>query len=84
MDDISENINECSPNKKRKGKILIVFDDMVPDMLSYKKLNPEITKLFITGRKLNISVVFIYTILFCCAKIFWTKFYSLFHYRSFK
>ena len=70
MDDISENINECSPNKKRKGKILIVFDDMVPDMLSYKKLNPEITKLFIAGRKLNISVVFITQSYFAVPKYF--------------
>ena len=40
-------------------KILIVFDDMIADILNNKKLNPIVTKLFIRGRKLNISLVFI-------------------------
>ena len=57
MDDIYENIGEYNPNRKRKK--LIVFDDMVAEMLSNKKLNPIVTKLFIRGRKLNISLVFI-------------------------
>ena len=37
----------------------MVFDDMIADMLSNKKLNPIVTELFIRGRKLNISLVFI-------------------------
>ena len=41
MDDIYKNIEEYNPNKKRK--ILIVFDDIVADLLSNKKLNPIIT-----------------------------------------
>ena len=41
MDDIYKNIEECNPNKKRK--ILTVFDDMIADMLSNKKLNPIVT-----------------------------------------
>ena len=57
MDDIYKNIEEYNPNKKRK--ILIVFDDMIADMLSNKKLNPIVTELFTRGRKLNISFVFI-------------------------
>ena len=57
IDDNYKNIEEYNPNKKRK--ILIVFDDMIVDMLSNKKLSPIVTKLFITGRKLNISLVFI-------------------------
>ena len=48
MDDIYKNIEECNPNMKRK--ILIVFDDMIPDMLSNKKHNPKVTELFIRGR----------------------------------
>ena len=56
MDDIYKNIEEYNPNKKRK--ILIVFDDMIADMLSNKKLNPIVTELFIRGRKRNISLVF--------------------------
>ena len=43
----------------KKCKILIAFDHMIADMLTNKKLNPIVTKLFITGRKLNISLVFI-------------------------
>ena len=37
----------------------MVFDDMIANMLSNKKLNPTVTELFIRGRKLNISLVFI-------------------------
>ena len=50
MDDNYKNIEEYNPNKKRK--ILMVFDDMIPDMSSNKKLNPLVTELFINGRKL--------------------------------
>ena len=57
VDDIFKNIEEYNPNKKRK--ILNVFDDMIADMLSNKKLNPVVTELFIRGRKLNIYLVFI-------------------------
>ena len=42
-----------------KHKILIVFDDMIADMINNKNLNPIETELFIRGRKLNISLVFI-------------------------
>ena len=57
MDDIYKNIKEYNPNKK--SKIVIVFDDMIANILSNKKLNPIVTELFIRGRKLNISLVFI-------------------------
>ena len=43
----------------KKRKILIIFDDIIADMLSIKKLNLKVTELFIRGRKLNISFVFI-------------------------
>ena len=56
-DDIYKNIEEYNQDKKQK--ILIVFNDMIADMLSNKKLNPIVTELFIRGRKLNISLVFI-------------------------
>ena len=56
MIDIYKNIEDYNPNKKWKK--LIVFD-MIADMLSNKNLNPIVTKLFIRGRKLNISLVFI-------------------------
>ena len=32
---------------------------MIADMINNKKLNPVVTELFIRGRKLNISIVFI-------------------------
>ena len=57
MGDIYKNIEEHHPNKKLK--LLIVFDDTITDMLSNKKLNPIVTELFITCRKLNNFLVFI-------------------------
>ena len=57
MDDIYQNIEEYNPNKKQK--IIIAFHDMIADMLSNNKANPIVTELFIRGRKLNISLVFI-------------------------
>ena len=57
MQDVYKNIEDYNPGKKRN--ILKVFDDMIADMINNKKLNPVVTELFIRGRKLNISVVFI-------------------------
>ena len=57
MQDIYENIEDHNLGKKRK--ILIVFDDMIADMINNKKLNLVVTELFIRGRKLNIYIVFI-------------------------
>ena len=45
MNDIYKNIEDYNPNKKRK--ILIVFDNMIADMLSNKILNPIVIELFI-------------------------------------
>ena len=67
MDDIHKNIEEYNLNEKRK--ILIVFGDMITDMLSNKKLNPIIIQLFIRGRKLNISLVFTKQSYFAVPKI---------------
>ena len=39
--------------------MLIVFDDMIADMIKNKKLNPVVTEMFVRGRKLNIAIVFI-------------------------
>ena len=57
MQDVHKNIDECNGNKERK--ILIVFDDMIADVINNKKLNSIVTELFIRDRKLKISVVFI-------------------------
>ena len=57
MVDIYKNIKDYNPNIKQK--ILTIFDDIIADMLSNKKLNPIVTELFIRDRKINISLVFI-------------------------
>ena len=57
MQHVNKNINEYNTDKERKT--LIVFDDMIADMINNKKLNSILTDLFIRGRKLNISLVFI-------------------------
>ena len=57
MRDVHKNIDEYNPDQK--NKILIVFDDMIADMIHNIKLNSIVTELFIRGRKLNISLVFI-------------------------
>ena len=57
MYDVYKNIDEYNIDKERK--IMIVFDDMIADMILNKKLNSIVTELFIRGRKLNISLVFI-------------------------
>ena len=62
MHDVYKNIDDYNPDKE--NKILIVFDDMIADMDNNKKLNSKkkkkiVTELFIRGRKLNISLVFI-------------------------
>ena len=57
MQDVYKNIEEYNLGKKRR--ILIVYDDMISDTIINKKLSPIVTELFIWGRKLSISVVFI-------------------------
>ena len=56
-DGVYENINDYNPNKKRKT--LIVFDDMIADIMTNKKSQAITKELFIRCRKLNISLVFI-------------------------
>ena len=65
MDDVYKNIDDYNPNRKRK--ILIVFDDMIADIMTNKRFQAIIKELFIKCRKLNISLVFI------------TQFYNLYH-----
>ena len=63
MRNVYKNINYY--NLDKENKILIVFDDMIADMIQNKKLSLIVTELFIRERKLNISLAFItkYTIL---------------------
>ena len=55
MDDVYENIHDY--NSSRKRKILIVFDNMITDVMTNKKFQAIIKELFIRCRKLNISLV---------------------------
>ena len=57
MDDVYENIDDYNPSRKRKT--LILFDDMIADVMTRKKFQPIIKELFIRCRKLNTSLVFI-------------------------
>ena len=57
MHKVYKNIDNYNPNKE--NKILIIFDDVIADMINNKKLNSIVTELFIRGRKLNISLIFI-------------------------
>ena len=57
MDDVFSNIDDY--NSKLKRKILIVFDDMIADIMTNKTFQAIIKELFIRCRKLNISLVFI-------------------------
>ena len=54
MQHVYKNIEEYNTDKERK--ILIAFDDMITYMINIKKVNSVVIKLFIRGRKLNISV----------------------------
>ena len=67
MDDIYKNIGEYNPNKK--CKILIVFDGIIADIFSNKKLNPEVTELFIRDTKLNILLFLLHSLILLCQKI---------------
>ena len=57
MQDVYKNIEDYNLGKNRK--VLIVFDDTIADMINNKKLDSIVTELFIRGKKLNISIVFI-------------------------
>ena len=57
MDDVYENIHDYNPSRKRK--ILIIFDNMIADIMTNKRSQAIIKELFITCRKLNILLVFI-------------------------
>ena len=57
MNDVYKSIDDYNPN--RQIKILIVFDDMIADIMSNKTFQAIIKDLFIRCRKLNILLVFI-------------------------
>ena len=66
MDNIYENIEEYNPNKKRK--MLIIFYDMIADMLSNKKSNAIVTQFFLSEVETKYFSCSYNTILFCYGK----------------
>ena len=66
MDDVYQSIDDY--NQSRKGKNLLVFDNMITDIISNKKFQAINKELFIRCRKLNISLVFITHSYFFCYK----------------
>ena len=57
MNDVLDDINNY--NKNRDKKVLIIFDDMITDIMRSEKFKAIAKELFIRCRKLNISIVFI-------------------------
>ena len=57
MQDVEKTTEYYNPRKVRK--VLVVFDVMISDLIQNKKLNPIVTELFVRGRQLNISLIFI-------------------------
>ena len=57
MNDVYENIDNYNPYRKRK--VLIVFDDMIADIMTNKKFQSIIKEFFVRCRKINISLSFI-------------------------
>ena len=67
MDDVYENIDEYNPTRKRRT--LIVFDDMIADVMANKKFQAVVKELFIRCGKLNISLLFITQSYFSVPKV---------------
>ena len=57
MNNVLDDINNY--NENRDKKVLINFDDMIPDIMRSEKLKAIVKELFVKCRKLNISIVFI-------------------------
>ena len=58
MQDLYKDIGKY--NLVKKHKVLVVFDDMIADIINSKKLNPVVTELFFRDRKLSISLVLLH------------------------
>ena len=76
MNDVYKDI--AKHNIDKEPKILIVFDDMMANMINSKELNSIVTELLIRGSKLNISLVFI------TQSYFKVIYYSLFYHKNSK
>ena len=79
MDEIYQNINDYNPSRKRKS--LIVFGDMIADIMTNKKFQAIIKELFI-GVENKYFTCFYHSVLFYCSKICQIKFNTLFDYEN--
>ena len=61
MYDVNKNIDHYNPDKE--NKILIVFDDMIAEMINSKKLNSVVTELFIRVEN-KIFLLYLFTVIF--------------------
>ena len=64
---ICKNIEEYNPIKKRK--VLIVFDDMIADMINNNKLNPIVTELFLEVENLTLLLSLLRNLTLKCQKM---------------
>ena len=78
VQDVYKSIEKYCPNKKRK--ILIVFDDLIADILCNKKLNPVVAELFIRSRKLNIFFFLLNSLILLVQKVLNYKLLNSTHY----
>ena len=67
IDDVYENIHDY--NSSRKIKVLIVFDDMIADIMANKKFQSIIKELFIRCRKLNFHLLLLLNLIFLFQKM---------------
>ena len=62
MEDVYKNIDDYNPNRKRK--ILIMFDNIIADIMANKRFQIIIKELFIRCRKLNVYQTTVFSFLF--------------------
>ena len=67
MMEVYKNIEDCNPNKKRK--VLIVFDDMIADMITNKKLNSVVTELLLESENLIFLLSLLQNFILKCQKM---------------
>ena len=80
IDDVYENLEDYNLTKKRR--VLIVFDNMIADTESNKKLSPIVTELLLRGKRLNISLFLYHSLISRCLKLKDYKYNTFYHENS--
>ena len=65
--DVYEDIDDYNPNRQKK--VLIVFDDMIADIMSNKKYEAIMKELFIRYRKLIFHLYLSHSLIFLFQKM---------------